>query len=277
MTVKYHINPTTGNPGICRATKFCPFGSEADHFGSKEEARAAYESMLASRVAKPKSKKSLKAQEQELVAARRAISDQISQAWQRVPGSLGIGWSYNLAIGRDEYAALEQQLWDSEEPLREIRAKLRKADPEPFVSHFPAGLGLAEARVAMAEKEFLSPENIRRGNPRDDHYFDFNKTVAEDINSTLSRYHAGERLAHEQSSYLVLPEDKLLYVLSDEYNGIMSQGAMYAALVFPEKDLAPVLERLGVENVSVSPLNNGREWGLVYSCLLYTSPSPRDS
>lgn len=40
---KYHINPETGNPGVCRATKQCRFGSANEHYGSKDEARAAYE------------------------------------------------------------------------------------------------------------------------------------------------------------------------------------------------------------------------------------------
>jgi hypothetical protein len=41
---RYHINPRTGNPGICRAEKSCPFGDmESDHYSSKEAAREAYE------------------------------------------------------------------------------------------------------------------------------------------------------------------------------------------------------------------------------------------
>lgn len=41
---KYHINPTTGNPGICRAEAGkCPHGANAPHFNSKEEAREAFE------------------------------------------------------------------------------------------------------------------------------------------------------------------------------------------------------------------------------------------
>jgi hypothetical protein len=41
---RYHINPRTGNPGICRAHVACPYGDlEKDHFDSKEAAREAYE------------------------------------------------------------------------------------------------------------------------------------------------------------------------------------------------------------------------------------------
>lgn len=44
----FHINPTTGNPGLCRAEAGnCPYkdsdGNPAPHYSSKEEARAAFE------------------------------------------------------------------------------------------------------------------------------------------------------------------------------------------------------------------------------------------
>lgn len=40
---KYHINPQTGNPGVCRASIQCRFGGQSSHFATKEEARADYE------------------------------------------------------------------------------------------------------------------------------------------------------------------------------------------------------------------------------------------
>jgi hypothetical protein len=39
---KYHIN-TKGNPGLCKASKNCPFGDDAHHYSSQEEAQSAYE------------------------------------------------------------------------------------------------------------------------------------------------------------------------------------------------------------------------------------------
>ena len=43
---KYHINPTTGEPSICRARVRCPFGDlETGHYSSAEAARVAYEQM----------------------------------------------------------------------------------------------------------------------------------------------------------------------------------------------------------------------------------------
>lgn len=44
MTAQYHINPATGEPGRCSATeRGCPYLGVSDHYGSPEEARAAYE------------------------------------------------------------------------------------------------------------------------------------------------------------------------------------------------------------------------------------------
>lgn len=41
---KYHINPQTGNEGLCRAEKGkCRFGGDESHFTSRDGARAAYE------------------------------------------------------------------------------------------------------------------------------------------------------------------------------------------------------------------------------------------
>lgn len=39
----FHINPETGEPGPCRATLQCRFGSEQEHYDSPDDARSAYE------------------------------------------------------------------------------------------------------------------------------------------------------------------------------------------------------------------------------------------
>jgi len=71
---KYHINPATGNPGVCRVDRSkpsapvrgCPFGDDDKHYGSAEEARTAYEASMeneATPVAtKPVDKKTLRLQ-----------------------------------------------------------------------------------------------------------------------------------------------------------------------------------------------------------------------
>ena len=54
---RYHINPKTGKPGVCRATKSCPFGDmEADHYPSVAAAQAAFEEAMHTSVTPPASK-----------------------------------------------------------------------------------------------------------------------------------------------------------------------------------------------------------------------------
>lgn len=44
---KYHINPSTGNPGVCVATDGkCRYGEGAPHFSTENDARAAYEAAM---------------------------------------------------------------------------------------------------------------------------------------------------------------------------------------------------------------------------------------
>lgn len=51
---RYHINPA-GDVGVCKAAVSSPFGDmEADHYGSKGEARQAYERKMAEEANAPK-------------------------------------------------------------------------------------------------------------------------------------------------------------------------------------------------------------------------------
>lgn len=50
----YHVNPKTGEPGICKAAKSCPFGGLEVHYTSPEAARAAYENSQAGAFSSPK-------------------------------------------------------------------------------------------------------------------------------------------------------------------------------------------------------------------------------
>ena len=43
---KWHINPKTGEPGLCRALKNCPFGGSDEHYSSREAAQGAYEAKM---------------------------------------------------------------------------------------------------------------------------------------------------------------------------------------------------------------------------------------
>lgn len=43
MAKRFHVNPKTGDPNICRAVIYCPFAPPSGHYATKEEAREAYE------------------------------------------------------------------------------------------------------------------------------------------------------------------------------------------------------------------------------------------
>jgi hypothetical protein len=58
--MSFHVNPQTGNPGACRAKPGnCPFGSEEEHYASKDAARAGYEEAQASFIPVKKTKSKL--------------------------------------------------------------------------------------------------------------------------------------------------------------------------------------------------------------------------
>lgn len=60
---KYHINGE-GNPGLCKAQSGkCPFGGEANHYGSQENARKAFELSMASKTNPPAKRKRLSSTE----------------------------------------------------------------------------------------------------------------------------------------------------------------------------------------------------------------------
>jgi len=78
---KYHINPTTGEPGQCKARKSCPFGDlENDHYTSAEAAREAFEALQESFPAAPASsgaRESVDAMEAALAELRNLTNDRV--------------------------------------------------------------------------------------------------------------------------------------------------------------------------------------------------------
>lgn len=258
MADKYHINPATGRPGKCRATHKCRFGGEDNHYATREAAQAAFEreqerEQAFATLAKVTSSSHKSVMQQELaalmVAREEALELQYS-SFERVRGRLG-GYTWKLAIPREAYESRKENAEyltrQADEKARELRAF--KTVPR-WKSDFPQAKNLEQARSEVmhslnksGDKEFFSP----------------NMDVY--VQETLDRYHDGETIEDK----VPLPSDRLLKVLTVEDNGLMSQQQVYNVLVFPEKDLKPVLDRLGIDQVEISPLVNGRENGLVYT------------
>ena len=57
MAKRFHVNPKTGNPNICRAVTYCPFAPPSAHYTTKEEAREAYEAKNTTHILSKVSKK----------------------------------------------------------------------------------------------------------------------------------------------------------------------------------------------------------------------------
>ena len=88
---RYHINPTTGNPGKCRAKEGnCPFGGVREHYDSKEAASAAYE-------------KEVQAYEKEHWAGEELVGSVLTkeQLAEKRPKRIGVG--YVVSVGEDGF------------------------------------------------------------------------------------------------------------------------------------------------------------------------------
>lgn len=138
MTVKYHISPTTGRPNKCYAEKKpCPLASADEHYGSKDEARQAYEGKMSSSTMPAAQKKASKGQSlEELRAAyddvrrnyegedRRERIQAAERALEAVlppvptPPQLMAGIETPAGLRRTE--GVEQQAWGNFEPRPQL-------------------------------------------------------------------------------------------------------------------------------------------------------------
>lgn len=253
---KFHINGK-GDASQCRATKGqCPFGGDDNHYETREEAQTAFEMEQSfDTLAKMTSSGYQSVMKQELAAlmvAREGALELQYSSFQKVPARDRFGgYTWKLSVTPEDY---ENRKENAEELTRQADVKARELRAFKSVPHwksdFPQAKNLQHARsVVMNSLNRIGDED----------YFSSNMDVH--VQETLDRYHAGEKIEDAAP----LPSDRLLKVLTVEDNGIMSQQELYNVLVFPEKDLKPVLDRLGIDQVGVSPLVNGRENGLVYT------------
>lgn len=252
---KFHIN-RKGDATQCRAkTGACPFGSNEQHYSTREEAREAYEKEQSFnnivKVSSANYKKDIEKQFKTLMNKRAETKKQLEEAFvkRRAP----IGYRYDLVISKEEYEQLSEKHKNLSEQA-DLKAKeLRAFKSVPhYEQHFPQAEGLEEAQARMME--FF---NFGSGESRF-----YSNNLSNYTQETLDRYHAGEKQTYINDP---LPSDKLLNVLTNDNNGLMSKQQVYSVMIFPEKDLKPVVERLGIENIKVHPMSNGRENGLVYT------------
>lgn len=106
----YHINPITGNPGNCKASKGqCPYGSLDEHYASEDEAREAFERLMEGR-------KSLTLNERFNSFMAEQKSDSMKEKWVRV-GTAGVAFRIWDEEERALGEALSRELYEKVSPL----------------------------------------------------------------------------------------------------------------------------------------------------------------
>jgi GNAT superfamily N-acetyltransferase len=134
---KYHINPETGNPGICRAKQKCPYGSlETEHYSTLEEARQVYEELQTSQIAES-SRIYTPEEVEEFVLNSPDTTFLVQEVWHSSKGSQTIavnqiGEVVGEAKGIRSFSQLESQGWerdgDPQDPR--IQALVRHLEEE---------------------------------------------------------------------------------------------------------------------------------------------------
>jgi septal ring factor EnvC (AmiA/AmiB activator) len=177
--VKYHINPETGNPGVCKAKHKCKFGDmESDHYSSKEEARDAYEKV------QEKESKSVQNNEAKLVQLKKqnAKLTKDSLDLKKIVDNLNESIAISTSTGdsqtfEEDYEALQNVETNRNETLDKLKkvqkeiavaenelkkqskkatlAQLRDAREENLISK--ASLSQAKRKLKTAE------ENLQKG------------------------------------------------------------------------------------------------------------------
>lgn len=318
---KYHINPETGNPGICRAdpskpgSRGCRFGeSEAEHYATREEAARAYEARmeatakdepakdpealteeLRDRLIRPQSvdfdtisrelgwiaewEKPWTAEETENIHTVEKIAailerDPLSEADEveaqdLIDGLHGAvtpqqrGGYRSDAAHADNWRARDRMIRD----LAENLLRRRLADG---LSHGPAEalnnprlLGLRDAQESVL-KSYNHPDYDWQNGPE-------LGEVEEHFQEAIARVRRGdapapERILQGTDQRSLLPESERIFNTLHPDSPLYSQQ-LYLASVFPVNELKDEMDRVGIEDVSVSSLANGREWGNVYTVL----------
>jgi hypothetical protein len=191
---KYHVNPKTGKPGICTAVKACRFGESTEHYATPEDARLGYEKSMTQevpRISRKSAIETIQSSINRLTEEREALNDALSRAFVRV--RTGMGVSSKLAMEREEYDRLMGELETTGQELQDKQKELRAFNPPPrYVPDFPQAFGLEDARLAYVK-------DLNNTGFNDEPFF--TKNIEENLQESLDRYHAGEKL--DDSSLMV--------------------------------------------------------------------------
>ena len=332
---KYHINPETGAPGICRAdpsnpnSRGCRFkASEDEHYASKAEAEKAYEARMeaeadgsydAARKAQAEERldkireKALREENSELdfdiirhqlkwirkweedwtdddhynlrlvqklvqltseedwnedkeAQAERLLAEMrpaVERPYIRAPGSRG-GWSTNDPSWNDSNARDQSLNGLAENLLRRRRMEELSHEPVEGELDNPRLLGLRAAQEAALQeaayyRRYTGEVEVRMGK------------VEPHLQEAVSRVVRGDEwhgLAEGADHRSLLPVGERVFAsMHPDAPGDLRNNQLYLATVFPVRELKAEMDRIGIDGVSVSTLDNGREQGNIYTVM----------
>jgi len=331
---KYHINPETGAPGVCRAdpsnpnSRGCRFrASEDEHYGSKEEASRAYEArMEAEEDGSYDATRRAQAEERLDSIRERALREENSvldfdiirhelkwiRDWKE-------DWTeddhYNLRLVQRLAQLTSEEDWSEEKEAQaeRILAEMRPAVERPYI-RAPGSRGgwstndpswndsnardkslnkLAENLLRRRRMDELSPESVEGelDNPRllglrpaqevalrKANYSKSYKgevetylgNVEPHLQEAIARVARGDKwhgLAESSSHRSLLSERERMFASIHPEADSIRNNQLYLATVFPVRELKAEMDRIGIDGVSVSTLDNGREQGNIYTVM----------
>lgn len=304
---RYHINPETGSAGRCKAEHFCPFGSMTDdHYDSMAEARKAFESKQES-FARLEPEAKVKLLSRKVRRRENIDYDYIGKAFEYIrdweePWTSVEEDNFDKLVelngilerkpftehDRAEAEALIDSLtphkerhrsaigWSSSDTSWRARDKTinllaryllvrRLGDEMTFDEVEPVTnerlIGLEAAQEAALEQ--FNYHGLEEKHPP------YAGEVEPYLQESIARTVRGDALpefATDQEDRTLLPKRARLHFSMDPDSPAYNQS-LYLATVFPVKELKEEMENVGVSNVSVSVLRNGREHGNVYSVI----------
>jgi len=313
---KYHINPETGNPGVCNAKVKCRFGDlEADHYISKEAAREAFEKRMEETAAPDKHfEERTSALRASLVTPSDIDYDAIAHEldwinqWEHPwtdaeKRNLGIVERISDLIAKDEFTAADEEKvqkliealepavvkqnrsgsWSSKDPdadnwrardrmLHDLSKDLLKRrqsyaltfEPTADVQTNSGLIGLQDAQEA-----FLKHMNHPEYYAREGHSYmgDVEGHYQEAISRVVRGDSANPYVDNEGDRSLMPEADRIFNAMHPDntVSSNLGNNQLYMAAVFPVNELKTEMERVGIDGVSVSTLDNGREQGNVYT------------
>lgn len=135
MTAKLHVNPDTGDVGVCSAVKKCRFGDDAPRYSTVEDARLAYEQTHSSQVATLTRKQTLKSFLTSAFSRRsKPELSQVEEIVETLPKSLDTvtltaDGRFEVTVNDRHLGLITHQFGDLVKDL-ETAERLHQADPK---------------------------------------------------------------------------------------------------------------------------------------------------